>query len=154
MLAAMVLAVSLGQASPPPLVLDPEFHSARLLPQEPERPPSAAWTWSGAIGGGIAGTSIGVNVAVAIAESLPSQTQASLNPTIFTGAIAVGLVGGTVAGYLLGKAAREGWLPGKIGVWSIWGVLATAATIAVAVGVMLALTVHTEPVETGAGAVR
>jgi hypothetical protein len=149
MLAMTLLSLALGQAGPPALGMDPDSRSARLLLEPAERPASAAWMWGGAIGGGLAGGAIGLNVALQVSNALPSQTQSSLNPSLFAGSIAVGLIGGAVSGYLTGKAAREGWLPGKVAVWTVWGLLSTAASVAAMVLFISLITPKPEPLTAG-----
>jgi hypothetical protein len=85
------------------------------------------------VGGGIAGASIGLNVALQVSNNLSPELRQNLTPSLFAGSIAVGLVGGAVSGYFLGRAAREGWAPGKVAVLSIWAAILTAGTVAVAV---------------------
>jgi hypothetical protein len=149
MLTMTLLSLALGQAGPPALGTDSSSHSARLLLEPAEAPASAAWTWGGAIGGGLAGGAIGLNVALQVSNALPSQTQSSLNPSLFAGSIAVGLIGGAVSGYVTGKAAREGWLPGKVAVWSLWGALSTAASVAAMVLFISLITPRSEPALAG-----
>jgi hypothetical protein len=150
MLAITLLAAVLSQ-TPTSSGIDPGATSAHLLPQLSEPPASAAWSWAGAIGGGVAGTSIGLNVALQTASALPPRAQGALATSLYVGAIGVGLVGGAISGYLLGRAAREGWVPGKIAVWTIWGVLSTAATIAIGVLAFSVMAPHPTNLEQNAG---
>jgi hypothetical protein len=141
---AVALSVVVLSQVPPGPGIDPQACSARLFPTQAETPPSAAWTWAGAVGGGIAGALMGLNAAIQIANTLPSGTRATLSPSLYAGSIAVGLATAAVGGYLLGNAAREGHLPGKIGVWSIWAALGTVLTGFVVVSLMVSQ-IHATP---------
>jgi hypothetical protein len=132
-------AVVLTQAAPS-VAAQSESRSARLLPETSESSQSPAWTWAGTAGGGFAGLALGVAVAVPVTNGLPPRAQASLNPCIYGGALGVGLIAGALGGYLLGDAARSGSHGARIGVWSLLGVLSTAATVAATVLIVTLLT--------------